>query len=101
MELAHRLVRFIKEIDYFGYIDSLGIDETDEDVIADYQEMLKNPLLIKSAIDVLEEMMENGTLDESDVEEREQCLILTEELKQLYSDTLRMNANRVMERNER
>jgi hypothetical protein len=82
-------------------MDSLGIDETDEDVIADYREMLRNPLLIRSAINVLEEMMENGTLDESDVEEREQCMILVEDLDQLYNETIKTNNRKQMERIER
>ena len=101
MDLAHRLVQFIKNIDYFGYMDNLGIDETDEDVIADYREMLKNPLLIRSAINVLEEMMENGTLDESDVEEREQCMILVEDLDQLYNETINTYNRKQVERIER
>ena len=98
MDLAYRLVMFIKNIDPYGYLDSLGSDETDEDVIENYREFLKNPLLIMSAIEVLEEMMKNGTIDESDAKEKDECMELTEELKQLYRDTIEMqnqNAERI------
>ena len=42
MDLAYRVVMFIKDIDPYGYLDSLGSDETDEDVIENYRELLKN-----------------------------------------------------------
>ena len=63
--------------------------------------MLKNPLLIRSTINVLEEMMGNGTLDISDEDEQKQCLILTGDLKQLYRETLKVHTSINKERNER
>ncbi len=90
MDPAFRFVRFIKDIDHYGYLDSLGSDETDEEVVDNYRELFMNPLLIRSAIEVLDEMMDNGTIDKADAEKRNECMELTEELKQLYRETVRI-----------
>ena len=42
--------------------------------------------------------MKNGTIDENDAEEKKECMELTEELKQLYRDTIEIqnqNAERI------
>ena len=90
MDPACRFVSFIKDIDHYGYLDSLGSDETDDEVIENYRELFKHPLLIRSAIEVLDDMMNNGTIDKADAEKREECMGITEELKQLYRETVRI-----------
>ena len=41
--------------------------------------------------------MINGTIDESDAEEKNECMELTEELKKLYRDTIEIqNAERII-----
>ena len=98
MDLTCRLVNFIIEIDPYEYRNGLNENETDQDMIDQYRELLKNPLLIRSTIEMLEEMMANGTLDESDIEE---CKSLIEELTRLYRETLTVQSSKMAERSAR
>ena len=57
-DLATRLTMFMKDLDYYDYLDSMEIDETDEDMIEKNRQMLDQPILVRSAIAVLEEVLE-------------------------------------------
>ena len=87
-DLAERLTMFIKDLDFFDYMDSLEIDETDEDAIEKNRAMLENPILVRAAIEVLEDVMKNGTLEQDEVEERDRCQGLINELKLLYRNQM-------------
>lgn len=100
-DLAERLTMFIKDLDFYDYRDSMEIDETDEDMIEKNRVMLKNPLLVRSAIEVLEKVMRDGTLEEDEVEERERCQGLIDELKSLYRDQQEKQRTQHTERSAR
>ena len=85
-DLAERLTMFIKDLDFYDYIDSMEIDETDDDMIEKNRDMLAKPILVRAAIEVLEKVMTDGTLEEDELEERKRCQGLINELKELYRD---------------
>jgi|GEM_PF-2022748 len=88
-DLAERLTMFIKDLDFYDYMDSMEIDETDDDMIEKNRDMLTKPILVRAAIEVLEKVMTDGTLEEDEIEERERCQGLINELKELYRDQQR------------
>lgn len=81
-DLATRLTMFMKDLDYYDYMDSMEIDETDEDMIKKNRQMLDQPILVRSAITVLEEVLESGQLEEDDIDLRTRCQELKDELKE-------------------
>lgn len=85
-DLAERLTMFIKDLDFYDYRDCMEIDETDDAMIEKNREMLTKPILVRSAIEVLEKVMKDGTLKEDEIEERARCQGLIDELKELYRD---------------
>ena len=72
-DLAERLTMFIKDLDFYDYMDSMEIDETDDDMIEKNRDMLTKPILVRAAIEVLEKVMTDGTLEKDEIEERERC----------------------------
>lgn len=87
-DLATRLTMFMKDLDYYDYMDSMEIDETDEDMIEKNRQMLDQPILVRSAITVLEEVLESGQLEEDDIGLRTRCQELKDELKENYRELL-------------
>ncbi len=87
-DLATRLTMFMKDLDYYDYMDSMEIDETDEDMIEKNRQMLDQPILVRSAITVLEEVLESGQLEEDDIDLRTRCQELKDELKEHYRELL-------------
>lgn len=85
-DLAERLTMFIKDLDFYDYMDSMEIDETDDDMVEKNRDMLTRPILVRAAIEVLEKVMTDGTLEKDEIEERERCQGLINELKELYRD---------------
>ena len=100
-DLAERLTMFIKDLDFFDYTDSLEIDETDEDAIEKNRAMLENPILVRAAIEVLEDVMKNGALEQDEVEERDRCKGLIDELKLLYRNQMQRQSAHHTERSAR
>ena len=89
-DLAMRLTMFVKDFDYYDYIDSLEIDQTDDDRIEMNHQMLKSPEVVSSAIEVLQKIITDGDLDE-EPEEKPRCQGLIEELKILYAEEKRQH----------
>ncbi|MBQ5959880.1 MAG: hypothetical protein IJL53_04345 [Firmicutes bacterium] len=89
-DLAMRLTMFVKDFDYYDYIDSLEIDQTDDDRIEMNHQMLKSPEVVSSAIEVLQKIITDGDLDE-EPEEKQRCQGLIEELKILYAEEKRQH----------
>ena len=87
-DLATRLTMFMKDLDYYDYMDSMEIDETDEDMIEKNRQMLDQPILVRRAIAVLEEVLESGQLEEDDIGLRTRCQELKDELKENYRELL-------------
>ena len=87
-DLATRLTMFMKDLDYYDYMDSMEIDETDEDMIEKNRQMLDQPILVRSAITVLEEVLESGQLEEDDIDLRTRFQELKDELKEHYRELL-------------
>ncbi len=89
-DLAMRLTMFVKDFDYYDYMDSLEIDQTDDDRIEMNHQMLKSPEVVSSAIEVLQKIITDGDLDE-EPEEKQRCQGLIEELKILYAEEKRQH----------
>ena len=89
-DLAMRLTMFVKDFDYYDYMDSLEIDQTDDDRIEMNHQMLKSPEVVSSAIEVLQKIITDGDLDE-EPEENQRCQGLIEELKILYAEEKRQH----------
>ena len=87
-DLARRLTQFVKDFDYYDYMDSLEIDQTDDDMVEMNHQMLKNPEVVSGAIEVLQKIITDGDLDEEPMEKR-RCQGLIEELKALYAEERR------------
>lgn len=100
-DLAERLTMFIKDLDYYDYMDSLEIDETDVDAIEKNRAMLQDPILLRFAIEVLENVMKDGTLGQDETEERERCQGLINEMKALYRDEVQRQKPQHLERSAR
>ena len=93
-DLARRLTQFVKDFDYYDYMDSLEIDQTDDDMIEMNHQMMKSPEVVSGAIEVLQKIITNGDLDE-EPEEKQRCLGLIEELKALYAEERRQQKRQV------
>ncbi len=89
-DLAMRLTMFVKDFDYYDYMDSLEIDQTDDDRIEMNHQMLKSPEVVSSAIEVLQKIITDGDLDE-EPKEKQRCQGLIEELKILYAEEKRQH----------
>ena len=89
-DLAMRLTMFIKDFDYYDYMDSLEIDQTDDERIEMNHQMLKSPEVVSSAIEVLQKIITDGDLDE-EPKEKQRCQGLIEELKILYAEEKRQH----------
>lgn len=89
-DLAMRLTMFVKDFDYYDYMDSLEIDQTDDDMVERNHQMLKSPEVVSSAIEVLQKIITDGDLDE-EPEEKQRCQGLIEELKILYAEEKRQH----------
>ena len=100
-DLAERMTMFIKDLDFFDYMDSLEIDETDEDAIEKTRAMLDNPITVRAAIEVLEDVLKNGTLEKDEIEERDRCQELINEQRALYRDQLQRWGSHRSERSVR
>ena len=100
-DLAERLTLFIKDLDYYDYMDSKEIDETDEDMIEKNRMMLDNPILVRSAIEVLENILKNGTLEKDEIENRSRCRSLIQEMKERYRDLQTRRKTQTAERSAR
>ncbi len=87
-DLAQRLTQFVKDFDYYDYMDSLEIDQTDEDMIELNRQMLQSPEVVSGAIEVLQKIITDGDLDEEPAE-KERCQRLIEELKALHVEQTR------------
>lgn len=87
-DLARRLTQFVKDFDYYDYMDSLEIDQTDDDMVEMNHQMLKSPEVVSGAIEVLQKIITDGDLDEEPMEKR-RCQGLIEELKALYAEERR------------
>lgn len=93
-DLARRLTQFVKDFDYYDYMDSLEIDQTDDDMVEMNHQMLKSPEVVSGAIEVLQKIITDGDLDE-EPEEKQRCQSLIEELKVLYAEERRQQKRQV------
>ena len=48
--LAERLTAFLKDYDYFDYMDSMEIGETDADMVEKNKAMLNSPMMLRHSI---------------------------------------------------
>ena len=87
-DLAKRLTQFVKDFDYYDYMDSLEIDQTDEDMIELNRQMMKSPEVVSGAIEVLQKIITDGDLDE-EPEEKYRCQGLIDEMQILYAEEMR------------
>ena len=87
-DLARRLTQFVKDFDYYDYMDSLEIDQTDDDMVEMNHQMLKSPEVVSGAIEVLQKIITDGDLDEEPME-KQRCQGLIEELKAMYAEERR------------
>lgn len=79
--LAERLTAFLKDYDYFDYMDSMEIGETDADMVEKNKAMLNSPMMLRHSIRTMEEILNEGNLDDR---EASICRNLIEELKEVY-----------------
>ena len=77
--LSERLVDFFENYDFYGFRDTLEIDETKEDAADKLSFDLQNPQLLDSAIAELESI---ASAEETEPEDKQTALYLIEELKQ-------------------
>ena len=87
-DLARRRAQFVRDLDYYDYMDSLEIDQTDDDMVERNHQMLKSPEVVSGAIEVLQRIITDGDLEE-EPEEKQRCQGLIEELKALYVEEKR------------
>ncbi len=93
-DLEGRLTMFFKDLDYYDYMDSMEIDETDEDMIEKTRKVLVKPILVRSVIEVMEKIMKDGSIEADEIEERERCQGLIDELKSLYREQEKQKTQR-------
>lgn len=98
--LARRLAAFFGDLDWYGFTDGLEAGETEEDAAAGVRAMLESPVLVRSAAAVLEEILEDGTLEEDEIPERERCRELIRELRELYGRRTRDGKTERRERSD-
>ena len=51
--LAERLTAFLKDYDYFDYMDSMEIGETDADMVEKNKGMLNSPMMLRHSIIII------------------------------------------------
>ena len=51
--LAERLTAFLKDYDYFDYMDSMEIGETDADMVEKNKAMLNSPMMLRHSIIII------------------------------------------------
>ena len=100
-DLAGRLTMFFKDLDYYDYMDSMEIDESDEDMIEKTRKVLAKPILVRSVVEVMEKIMKDGSLEADEIEERERCQGLIDELKSLYREQQEKQKTQHTERSAR
>lgn len=84
-DLAVRLTFFLKDFDYYGYIDTMEVGETDADVVARNRRSLDSPTEIAEIISQLSLMIPEEQLEGAELAK---CYDLMTDLHKLYNQEL-------------
>lgn len=79
--LAARLVDFYKDYDYYDYMDSLEVGDTDEDAIKYMETNLKDSQSVSALLEVLNLMISEGELEEAQKAEITELINDVEKIK--------------------